>query len=147
MTLTRFISTFNPPVLRLEMVFTRGWSGLHNLSARLVISKFGVLYIQQIRLWFQASKQTIERPCHNLSYRSFGAASPWTILVSSPVHFHKRRKGGIVRWIGLLGFPGCSCIAFRYGDFTELSLFARLLSRPFSGFPTSGLAILCLSMV
>jgi hypothetical protein len=68
-----FNSTFNPPVLPLEMVFMKVWSGLHKLSERLVISKFGVLFPCNSIVF--PSFQTIERPYHNVFISTIGAPS------------------------------------------------------------------------
>lgn len=46
--LLTLLSTFNPPVLPPEMVFTKVWSGLQALSERLVTSKFGVVYYPSV---------------------------------------------------------------------------------------------------
>jgi hypothetical protein len=137
-------STSNPPVLPPEMVFMKGWNGLHSPSARPVISKFGVVYLYQPRLCFKLLKN--QSNLHTTPLISIiWYTIPRTILVSSAVYFHKRRKGGIVR----LGFLSslALCIASGSGDFTGLFPRFACLFGPLSGFPTSGLAILCFSMV
>ncbi|KAK0117753.1 hypothetical protein ONS95_012079 [Cadophora gregata] len=55
-----FRSTFNPPVLPPEMVFTKDWSGSRSPSERLDTSKFGVIS-SIIRLSSRAPKNTIEQ--------------------------------------------------------------------------------------
>jgi hypothetical protein len=96
--LLTLLSTFNPPVLPPEMVFTKVWSGLRALSERLVTSKVGVVYYPSIRLCFprKLSHRTIAN-VHNLNLSSLsiiGAPSHQPFLSLQAVHFHKRRKGG-----------------------------------------------------
>lgn len=70
-------STFNPPVLPLEMVFMKVWSGSHKLSERPVTSKFGILYLQ-FRCLMQAFKQS------NVHITT----SPYRPLVPLPIMNH-----------------------------------------------------------
>jgi hypothetical protein len=90
-------STFNPPVLPPEMVFTKVWSGLQAPSERPAISKFGVIYYPSTRLCFPRKLSQNNRNIHTLNLSSIsiiGAPSHQPFLSLQAVHFHKRRKGG-----------------------------------------------------
>ena len=158
-TSTNYPSTSNPPVLHPEMVSTKVWSGLPALSARLVISKFGVVYHTSTRLHFpKLSYRTIETNVHTLNLSStsiIGALISYNhSCLFKRSHFHKRRKGGYCTMNQARPvFLGCcirmlSATGYSQGSFFSFfDLLACFWPRGRTTFPTSGLAILCFSMV
>lgn len=100
-------STSNPPVLPPEMVFTKVWSGSRHLSARLVISRFGISFLDG-RSCPQDSK-TIETSLHLfLSINSLVLLHESFSSLQS--HCNGRRKGGYCTMS--LGYCVYSSLAF-----------------------------------
>jgi hypothetical protein len=146
-----FSSTFNPPVLPPEMVFTKVWNGLQALSERLVISKFGVIYYPSSDCFLRKLSQN-NRNVHTLNLSSIsiiGAPSHQPFVSLQAVHFHKRRKGGYCTMNQAtqvsLAFAFAMLLAKGILGAVVFSFFPAWFRPP--GLPTSGLAILCFSMV
>ena len=71
--LLTLLSTFNPPVLPPEMVFTKVWNGLRARFERLVISKFGVLSPTDLS---KLSTEQSDRPYNLSSLSIIGVLRP-----------------------------------------------------------------------
>lgn len=80
------LSTFNPLVLHLEMVFMRVWSGSHSLSERPDTSKFDVTYYQPDSMCFASFSEQSKRSYLNpiiLSITNVTSNEPFSSLQRS----------------------------------------------------------------